>query len=73
MLTEQQRQERKKGKGNIEGMLEIKTARQTTDEWGEPGSNLIPMEYLCQVAYYCMVAELPRDYISVYFKQEEEK
>lgn len=53
-------------------ILEIKTARQRTDEWGEAGTNIIPMEYLCQVAHYCMVTELPTAYISVFFKQSEE-
>ncbi len=35
-------------------ILEIKTAR-TAEGWGEPGTDQIPVEYLCQCQHYMMV------------------
>lgn len=34
-------------------ILEIKTAR-SAEEWGEPGTDQIPVEYLCQCQHYMM-------------------
>ena len=53
-------------------VLEAKTARTKTEEWGEGGTNIIPIEYLYQVAHYCMVSCLEKAYVSVWFKQSNE-
>lgn len=44
-----------------ERIVEIKTAGlRAADRWGEPGSDDIPPEYYCQVAWYMWIADLPR-------------
>lgn len=58
--------------GDAVAILETKTARQRTDEWGEAGTNIIPIEYLMQIAHYCSVTDVPKAFISVFFKQSEE-
>lgn len=37
------------------------------DRWGEDGSDFIPDEYLCQVAWYTMLADLPYMDIAAWF------
>lgn len=38
----------------------------STDKgWGENGENIIPEQYLCQVAHYCAVTDCERAYIAV--------
>ena len=32
--------------------VELKTARMAGDEWGDEGSDVIPMQYICQVQWY---------------------
>lgn len=57
---------------SVLSILEIKTAKKKTEEWGGHGTNQIPIQYLCQIAHYCMVTEVEKAYLSVLFKQEEE-
>ena len=60
-------------RGNIDGyipewdaVLEIKTATQwMAQEWGEDGSDIIPLAYLTQVAHYCCVTNSKCAYIAV--------
>lgn len=60
-------------RGNIDGfipawdaVLEIKTSSQFMDKnWGEDGSDTIPMQHLLQVAYYCMLTNAKSAYIAV--------
>lgn len=49
-------------------VLEIKTARFRGTEWGEPGSDDIPTQYLLQVSWYLAIADLEFSDVSVYFK-----
>lgn len=37
------------------------------DRWGDDGSDYIPDEYLCQVAWYCMLADVPFMRIAAWF------
>lgn len=49
-----------------EAVLEVKCASQfMAYEWGEAGSDHIPMAYLVQVAHYCSVVNAPCAYIAV--------
>jgi len=49
-------------------VLEIKTADITKfGEWGEEGTDEIPVEYLCQCLWYCGMLGLPECYIAVGF------
>jgi putative phage-type endonuclease len=42
------------------GILEVKTASAwASDEWGEQGTDEVPMHYRCQGLWYCEVAQLP--------------
>lgn len=60
-------------RGNIDGfipewnaVLEVKCSNQfMASEWGEDGSDVIPMQYLVQVAHYCMVTNADCAYIAV--------
>ncbi len=60
-------------RGNIDGFipewnagLEIKTSSGfMSKEWGEEGSDTIPMQYLVQVAYYCAVLNADSWHIAV--------
>lgn len=60
-------------RGNLDGfiaehnaVLEIKCSTQfMAQEWGEQGSDTIPMSYLCQVAYYCALTNADKAYIAV--------
>lgn len=60
-------------RANIDGyivewdsVLEIKTSTQyMAHEWGEDGSDKIPMSYLVQVAHYCSVLNVDRADIAV--------
>ncbi len=60
-------------RGNLDGfitdwnaVLEIKCASQfMSNEWGEDGSDIIPMPYLVQVAHYCAVTNSDCAYIAV--------
>lgn len=60
-------------RGNIDGfipslnaVLEVKNSNQfMASEWGEDGSDVIPMPYLVQVAHYCAVINADCAYIAV--------
>jgi putative phage-type endonuclease len=60
-------------RANIDGyivewdaVLEVKCSSQfMAHEWGEDGSDIIPMAYLVQVAHYCAVMNTPHAYIAV--------
>ena len=60
-------------RANIDGyinewdaVLEVKCANQfMANEWGEDGSDYIPMAYLAQVAHYCSVMNADCAYIAV--------
>lgn len=60
-------------RGNVDGfipqwnaVLEVKCANQfMAGEWGEEGSDVIPMRYLVQVAFYCMIMDADCAYIAV--------
>lgn len=39
--------------------LEVKTARFAGDEWGEPGSDQVPVDYRLQVAWYMALTQRP--------------
>lgn len=60
-------------KGNLDGFIpelnaihEIKCSNQfMAYEWGEDGSDVIPMQYLVQVAHYCAVMNADCAYITV--------
>lgn len=60
-------------RGNMDGyipawnaILEVKcTAGWMAHEWGEEGTDVIPMPYLVQVAHYCAVANADCAYIAV--------
>lgn len=60
-------------RANIDGyipewnaILEVKCASSfTASQWGEDGSDVIPMPYLVQVAHYCAVANADCAYIAV--------
>jgi putative phage-type endonuclease len=49
-----------------ESVLEVKFATQfMSQEWGEDGSDVIPMAYLVQVAHYCAITNADSAYIAV--------
>src|SRR5277367_744185 len=49
-----------------DAVLEVKCANQfMAHEWGEDGSDIIPMAYLVQVAHYCSVMNAACAYIAV--------
>lgn len=52
-------------------VLEIKTARARGTEWGEPGSDDIPTQYLLQVSWYLAIADLDFADLAVYFKSSD--
>jgi len=60
-------------RGNVDGyirewnaVLEVKcSAGFMAHEWGEDGSDVIPMQYLVQVAHYCAVLDADFAYIAV--------
>ena len=60
-------------RGNLDGfipelnaVLEVKCSNQfMAKEWGEEGSDVIPMQYLVQVAHYCAVTNADCAYIAV--------
>jgi len=60
-------------RGNVDGfipawnaVLEVKcSAGFMAHEWGEDGSDVIPMQYLVQVAHYCAVLNADFAYIAV--------
>lgn len=60
-------------RGNIDGfipewkaVLEVKCASAfMAQEWGEDGSDVIPLQYLVQVAHYCAVTNADCAYIAV--------
>lgn len=51
-------------------IVEAKTSKYEKD-WGEEGTCDIPDDYLCQVAHYCAVLNVPRADIIVFFKLSE--
>lgn len=52
-------------------IIEIKTARGRGSEWGEPGSDEIPTQYLLQVSWYLACADLDFADVAVYFKASD--
>lgn len=60
-------------RGNLDGfipalrsVLEIKCASSfMAREWGEDGSDIIPLQYLVQVAHYCAITDADFAYIAV--------
>lgn len=60
-------------RGNLDGfipelnaVLEVKCSNQfMAKEWGEPGSDVIPMQYLVQVAHYCAITNADKAFIAV--------
>jgi len=60
-------------RGNLDGfipslnaVLEVKCSNQfMANEWGVSGTDVIPMQYLVQVAHYCAVANADYAYIAV--------
>ena len=60
-------------RGNIDGfipewnaVLEVKCASSfVAHQWGESGSDIIPMQYLVQVAHYCAITNADCAYIAV--------
>lgn len=60
-------------RGNLDGfipehnaVLEVKTASGfTASQWGESGSDVIPMQYLVQIAYYCLLSNADVAYLAV--------
>jgi putative phage-type endonuclease len=60
-------------RGNVDGfipewnaILEVKcSASWMTSNWGEDGSDVIPMQYLVQVAHYCAITNADCAYIAV--------
>jgi putative phage-type endonuclease len=60
-------------RGNLDGfipelnsVLEIKCSNQfMSNKWGNEGSDSIPINYLLQVAYYCMLTNADNAYIAV--------
>lgn len=60
-------------RGNIDGfipewnaVLEVKCSSSfMAHEWGEDGSDVIPMQYLVQVAHYCAITNADSAYIAV--------
>ena len=60
-------------RGNIDGfipalnaVLEVKCSSAfMASEWGEDGSDIIPMQYLVQVAHYCAITNADCAYIAV--------
>ncbi len=60
-------------RGNIDGYIpkwsavfEAKNSNQfMAQNWGEDGSDVIPMEYLVQIAFYCSILNSPCAYLAV--------
>lgn len=60
-------------RGNIDGfipdynaVLEVKcSSSYMSNQWGEDGSDVIPMQYLVQVAHYCAITNADKAYIAV--------
>jgi len=47
-------------------VLEVKCSHQfMAQKWGEPGTDIVPMEYLVQVAFYCSLINAPQARIAV--------
>ncbi len=51
-------------------IVEAKTAK-NSNGWGEARTCDIPVDYLCQVAHYCAVLDVPTAHIIVFFKFNE--
>jgi len=49
-------------------LLEVKTVYAENDEWGEEGTDQIPVDYLYQAAFYCWLKKIEFCIIIVYFK-----
>jgi len=53
---------------NASGILECKTANPFAKaEWGEPGSDQVPLPYLCQCLWYLLITKLPKADLAVLF------
>lgn len=52
-------------------ILECKTARFISKEWGEQYTDQIPSSYLCQVAWYAAICNVPKVDIAVLFGGQE--
>jgi putative phage-type endonuclease len=50
--------------GELRALLEVKTARESW-EWGEPGTDQIPIHYRCQVLWYLDTFGLDTAYVAV--------
>ena len=53
---------------NASGILECKTANPFAKaEWGEPGTDQVPLPYLCQCLWYLLITKLPKADLAVLF------
>ncbi|MBT7876943.1 MAG: hypothetical protein HN738_02555 [Gammaproteobacteria bacterium] len=52
-------------------VLEIKTARFQGDDWGNPGTDQVPMGYYCQVQWYMAALSLDKADIAVLFSGQD--
>jgi putative phage-type endonuclease len=53
---------------NASGILECKTANPFAKaEWGEPGTDQVPLPYLCQCIWYLLITQLPKADLAVLF------
>ena len=53
---------------NASGILECKTANPFTKaEWGEAGTDQVPLPYLCQCLWYLFITKLPKADLAVLF------
>lgn len=53
---------------SAKGILECKTANPFTKaEWGEPGTDQVPLPYLCQCLWYLLITQLPKAELAVLF------
>lgn len=50
--------------GGENAILEIKTAS-SGDKWGEQGTDVIPLHYLCQISHYMAITGAARCYVAV--------
>ena len=56
------------GRPNAKKLLECKTANHfSQSDWGEPGTDAIPLPYLCQCLWYLGITNLPEIDVAVLF------
>ncbi len=58
--------------GNDQRILEIKTASMRSDEWGEPGTDKVPMIYLMQCLHYMHITGIHKCDLCVIFLTTKE-